>query len=178
MTDKQGQLRSARALRLNVRVAGTFEHVLNEHDRLDHLAAKYYRQPAAWWHICDANPEFLSPLALIGSEPMYTDQFPLVFANRQTVPQINDTIRQIAEMNGVERVTLTHTTQIVPITPVANVTVQAEWFEWVLVVVYNGTLLTTAEIGAAITAAGITVGMPRRMRRVGKRIIIPPDSPR
>ena len=31
-------------------------------DRLDQLAYTYYGQPRKWWRICDANPEFLSPL--------------------------------------------------------------------------------------------------------------------
>jgi hypothetical protein len=181
LTDKRGQLRSARTLRLNVRVNGTFEHVLNENDRLDHVAAKYYRQPRAWWHICDANPKFLSPLALIGDEPIYTDEFPLVFADPTAVPQLDDAIHQISDLNGVEKVTLTHTVEIVPrlvaISPGVSITVQAERFAWALEVVYNGTLLTTVQIGAAITAAGIAAGSPRRIRRIGKRIIIPPNTP-
>ena len=39
---------------------------MNAGDRLDQLAYKYYGQPLQWWHICDANPDFLSPLAPLG----------------------------------------------------------------------------------------------------------------
>ncbi|MBN1655966.1 MAG: hypothetical protein JXA30_19520 [Deltaproteobacteria bacterium] len=36
---------------------GVIEHKLVPEDRLDRLAAYYYRDPAKWWLILDANPE-------------------------------------------------------------------------------------------------------------------------
>ena len=42
-------------------VTGTFRHVLADGDRVDQLADRYYGDPMAWWQICDANSDFLSP---------------------------------------------------------------------------------------------------------------------
>ncbi|MBT8338602.1 MAG: hypothetical protein HKP58_02875 [Desulfatitalea sp.] len=36
---------------------GVIEHLVTPDDRLDRLAAYYYRDPAKWWLILDANPE-------------------------------------------------------------------------------------------------------------------------
>jgi hypothetical protein len=34
---------------------GRFGHVLNEGERLDHIAWRYYRDAERFWRICDAN---------------------------------------------------------------------------------------------------------------------------
>lgn len=34
---------------------GRFGHVINESERLDHIAWRYYRDPERFWRICDAN---------------------------------------------------------------------------------------------------------------------------
>ncbi len=75
--DAQGRVLASKDLRLLPEVTGTFRHRVQAGDRLDHLAHKYYSQPLQWWHICDANPEFLSPLALLGEEAIVTARFPL-----------------------------------------------------------------------------------------------------
>ena len=38
---------------------GVIEHRVVPEDRLDRLAAHYYRDQAKWWLILDANPEIL-----------------------------------------------------------------------------------------------------------------------
>jgi len=38
---------------------GVLEHVVDENDRLDLLALKYYNNSRLWWKILDANPEIL-----------------------------------------------------------------------------------------------------------------------
>lgn len=63
-TDAKGRKLASKSLRLPPEVSGTFLHTVEEVDRLDHLAYKYYKQPRKWWRICDANPEFMSPQAL------------------------------------------------------------------------------------------------------------------
>ena len=64
--DENGRARRSKGLRLVPSVSGNFIHTIESDDRLDQLAYKYYRKSKTWWHICDANPDFLSPLDLLG----------------------------------------------------------------------------------------------------------------
>ena len=64
--DAQGRVRLTKDLRPLPDVRGQFLHTVDAGDRLDLLAYRYYGQSVKWWRICDANPEFLSPLALLG----------------------------------------------------------------------------------------------------------------
>ena len=74
-TDADGRTLVSKTLRPLPQAPGTFRHTVEEADRLDHLAYKYYQEPRKWWRISDANPEFLSPQALLGKEPIVTDRF-------------------------------------------------------------------------------------------------------
>ena len=60
-TDAEGRTLASKTLRPLPEAPGTFRHTVEDVDRLDHLAYKYYRQPTKWWRMSDANPEFLSP---------------------------------------------------------------------------------------------------------------------
>lgn len=183
--DKRGQLRRAMPLRIHVRTTGSFEHVLNEQERLDHLATKYYREPRAWWQICDANPEFLSPLALIGREPITTVHIPLRLADATLVPNVNRLLNRLRAREGVQHVTLTHTVEIqhvrLPDTAGAGGTDEhavwgeVEFFQWAVTVVYNRVLVDSGAFEAELRASGIQTLPPTHEQRVGKRIIIPPD---
>ena len=75
-TDAEGRTFASKTLRPLPQVSGTFRHTVEDADRLDQLAYKYYREPRKWWRMSDANPEFLSPQALLGKEPIVTDRFP------------------------------------------------------------------------------------------------------
>lgn len=70
--DSQGRVLPAKDIRLLPTVTGTFQHLVSQGDRLDQLAYTYYGQPLDWWHISDANPAILSPLALLGDGPVTT----------------------------------------------------------------------------------------------------------
>ena len=75
-----------RTLRLLPEVTGSFRHTVDAGDRLDQLAYTYYGQPLQWWRICDANPEFLSPLALLGTGRRWSRRaFPLPTRRRPAV---------------------------------------------------------------------------------------------
>src|SRR5262245_65473359 len=76
-TDVEGRTLVSKTLRPLPEAPGTFRHTVADADRLDHLAYKYYRQPTRWWRISDANPEFLSPQALVGKETIVMDRFTL-----------------------------------------------------------------------------------------------------
>jgi nucleoid-associated protein YgaU len=47
------------------RPPGVIEYVVVAGDRLDQLAARFYQNPAKYWLILDANPEYLDPLLLL-----------------------------------------------------------------------------------------------------------------
>lgn len=77
--DPKGREFASKAMRLLPVVEGVLEHVVEDSDRLDHLAYKYYQQPRSWWRICDANPAFMSPRSLIGKEPIKVAKLPVVY---------------------------------------------------------------------------------------------------
>lgn len=80
--DQVGQAQQAKSLRLIPEVTGDFEHIVEDSDRLDHLAHKYYQRSRHWWRICDANPAFLSPLEMVGHEPIHKVCFHLLWNDK------------------------------------------------------------------------------------------------
>jgi hypothetical protein len=102
IADARGRSLPSKALRLLPQMSGDFMHIVEEIDRLDHLAFKYYQQPTKWWHICDANPDFMSPLALLGTEPLVTTRFTLAF--QELDPPWAVLFRELAEKRGVIQV--------------------------------------------------------------------------
>ena len=53
-------------IRLVVRSAPQFAHVVEQGERLDSVAAAVYQDPESWWRIADANAD-LDPQALTAS---------------------------------------------------------------------------------------------------------------
>ena len=98
--DAKGRVLASTSLRPTPPVSGEVLHTLAEGERLDHLAETYYRQPRTWWRICDANPAFLSPLALLGHAPSTTTQFPLTWTG--TEPPWSGLLQTLTETLGVE----------------------------------------------------------------------------
>lgn len=176
-TDARGRTLASKALRRLPSVSGTFQHTVEDGDRLDHVAYKYYRQPTKWWRISDAHPEFLSPQALFGKEPIVTDRFPVTFNGPQ--PPWTALTRSLNERVGIETVIVVETVQLAPESRTVGkqtVTVQAERFERAVVVTYNPLNITTSTICSLMTASGFVVGQPERATRVGQQITIPQDS--
>lgn len=176
--DKKGRVLASRDLRLLPDVSGTFLHTVEEVDRLDHLAYKYYKQPRKWWRICDANPEFMSPQALLGKEPIVTDRFPLTFHGNGTQPPWADLLMNLSETLGVEDVKVVDDIRLVPEEQTINgqlVTVYAEHFERAVIVKYNRMILSAENLASIITDTGFEVSQPENVSRIGKKIVIPPD---
>ena len=176
-TDAKGRTRASKALRLLPSVSGTFQHTVEDGDRLDHVAYKYYQQPTKWWRISDANPVFLSPQELFGKEPRVTDRFPVTFNGPQ--PPWAALTSSLRERVGIETVTVVETVRLAPeARTVGNqtVTVQAERFERAVVVTYNHLNVAASTIRSLITASGFGVGQEERATRVGQQITIPQDS--
>lgn len=178
-TDARGRTVASKALRLLPTVSGTFLHTVEGVDRLEHLAFKYYQQPRSWWRICDANPEFMAPQALLGKEPVVTARFPLTLRTEDGLPPWAELLGQLAAMVGVERVQVVEEeVELVPQqrdvdgTPV---TVVVPRYERAAIVTYNQMNVDAGEIVQVIVGAGFAVGQREPIGRVGKPIVIPPD---
>lgn len=176
--DARGRTVSSKALRLLPAVSGAFLHTVEGVDRLEHLAFKYYQQPRSWWRICDANPEFMAPQALLGKEPIVTVRFPLTLRAEEGLPPWAGLLRQLAAIVGVERmqvvekeVELVQQQRDIADT---QVTVIVPRYERALIVTYNQMNVGTGELVQVMAKAGFAVGQPEPIGRVGKPIVIPP----
>ena len=149
---------------------------MEDADRLDHLAYKYYQQPRKWWRLSDANPEFLSPLALLGKEPIVTDRFPVTFDGAQ--PPWAALVQNLTQHVGVEEVKVVEEIHLAPKAQTVggrSVTLHVEQFERAILVTYNQLNMSARDLAGIITASGFAVRPPERLGRVGKQIIIPRD---
>ncbi len=178
MNDAEGRPVVSKTIRLLPGVTGTFFHTIEEGDRLDHLAYKYYKEPTRWWRICDANPEFMSPQALIGKEPVVTTYFPLGF-DGEGLPSWCDLRRSLMELVGVEQVGIVDEIHLVQ-TGIEfggeEVTIEAEKFERALIITYNRMNVDAKVLLDTIASGGFTAGEPNDIGRTGKKIVIPPKG--
>jgi len=173
---------------------GDFQHIVESPDRLDHLAYRYYREPRKWWNICDANPEFLSPLALLGDESRVTVRFPLYSKQdspwTDLLPKLPLIIQSLIEAVGVLKVDdilvdgQVNWSEVKK--PAGNgqcAEVLQDW-RYSLRITYNTQEIDLAPLAAVIETAlekavgqdKFAVGAPERVERLGKSIIIPPDT--
>jgi hypothetical protein len=172
--DSQGRMLAATDLRLLPDVTGTFRHTVDAGDRLDQLGYKYYSQPLQWWNICDANPEFLSPLALLGKEAVITTSFPVTVSG---TPPWAALFRSVQGMLGVEDVQISENILLVSQQVTAGgqtITALVEQFSRAVLVTYNRLNTTAATLAANIEAIGFLVGPFSDVGQVGQEIIIPP----
>lgn len=178
--DAKGRELKSKDVRLSPEVTGTFLHTVEEVDRLDHLSFKFYKQPRKWWRICDANPEFMSPQALLGKEPMVTHRFPLTYSGSEAQPPWANLMKQLSEMTGVEDLQIVDEAQVVPVDKIIidgeEVTIYDENFQRAVIVTYNQMNVSTKDLANTIEAVGFVVAEPQNIGRVGKSIIIPPDA--
>lgn len=158
--DSKGRLLTSKSFRPQPEVTGTFLHTIADGDRLDHLAYKYYNQPRKWWRICDANPEIMSPQALLGKTPFITQQFFLSFSSAQGQPPWSMLLRKITDQVGVKDCYLGDD-------------------ENSLIVTFNQITLQSSqlvEIVEEFNEFDFTVGHLQVIGRTGKQIVIPPDT--
>lgn len=160
--DAKGRGRRSLEPRPLTRRPAALLHTLVEGERLDALAQAYYRQPRKWWQICDANPDFLSPLALIGQEPLMTAVFAL--AGPDPFPWAN-LLALLEATLGVEEILVAD--ELTDAGPA-----RAAWVR------FNRLNATARELGEAIGAVpGVAVLGVSMVGRAGKQIAIPPDMP-
>lgn len=247
-TDEKGRTLESKSLRLLPGVSGTFLHTIEEVDRLDHLAYKYYKQPRKWWRICDANPEYMSPQSLLGKDSIKTTLFPVEWEG--SLQPWSDLLSGVSEMIGIENATvgtpnvpfadiqIFDGTLLVPIdagltadldtgvrtqelsTPLRlaledngitfihgarfSFVEENEWrvselmtmqyytfkleegtlnvyeslvrYSWLLMVAHNEMTASSQAVANRISTLGFSVGQPQPVGRVGKQIIIPPNT--
>lgn len=97
--DAQGDRFRGKNLRRIPFSAGTFLHTVQNSDRLDLLAMKYYGEPTKWWQICDANPQFEFPLDLLGRVPVKEEVFVLV--DGQAEDRFNALVQALTGLGAV-----------------------------------------------------------------------------
>jgi hypothetical protein len=174
--DAQGRVLAAKDLRLLPDVVGTFRHVVKAGDRLDHLSHQYYNQSLQWWQICDANPQFLSPLAMLGEEVVVTSKFPLTFTG-VGVPPWEALFRAIQGILGVENVQVLEHVQVLTEEQLIDgetVPVFENRYSWEVKVVHNQLNVTRDILADRIEDAEFEVGEPEEIGRLGHEIVIPP----
>jgi hypothetical protein len=164
--DPDGRTLLVKDLRPRPEVSGTFRHTLTGLDRLDHMAQTYYGKPRKWWRICDANPEFASPLGLLGQDPIETVRLP-VLPGGSPLPPWPVLLGALRAMVGVEDVVLAIELRDLAPGPaeVGVVTVR-----------YNRMNADPAALVLAAAAAGFPAGPPEPVGRLGKQIVIPPEG--
>lgn len=168
-TDEAGRELVTTTLRRRPHRTGTFHHLLRQGERLDHLGQQYYRRPHRWWEICDANPGVLSPLQLVGAEPVRQARMS-VPTDGAEVPW-HAVLTDLRATPGVDRVSLVDATDpTVGPGPDGTVTVLTLWF--------NEHSTSTAALAAVISAQGPTARLTVVSGPEGTSIIVPPPSGR
>jgi hypothetical protein len=175
-TDAKGRSLESKSLRLLPDVSGTFLHTVEEMDRLDHLAYKYYKQPRKWWRICDANPEFMSPRALRGKEPVVTYRFGLTWEDEAGPPPWANLRSQLIEKVGVLDVKIVEDVQLVQDVKTIDdkqVTMYVENYRRSVIVTYNQMNVNSEDLADIMDDVGFQMAQPVKIGRLGKNIIIP-----
>lgn len=162
--DAHGRVTLARDGRMLPATAGTFRHVVSDGDRVDQLAEKYYGEPLAWWQICDANPQFLSPWALLGQEPVVTARFTVTPRDPDSSEALWSILfARLSALPGVEGVVLDDDPGADPAD-----------LRHHLVVTYNRLTRPARSLADAIIECGLAVEDAAVTSRLGKQIVIPP----
>jgi len=177
--DARGRLLAAKDARLLPTVSGEFRHMVAAGDRLDQLAFKYYSEPLQWWNICDGNPEFLSPLALLGRDGVITTRFPVAprSVSSPSSPPWADLFRSVMAILGVEGVGISEEVQLVQEKVTVGGHAKPVWmerFSRAALVTYNRRNVTAATVAAGIEAAGFEVAPFTDLDQLGREITIPP----
>jgi hypothetical protein len=174
--DAQGRMLASKDLRMLPQVTGAFRHTVTAVDRLDQLAYKYYNQPRKWWQICDANPQFLSPEALLGPEAVVTVRFPLTVTGGD--PPWAALFDHLRALLGVEDIQVEEGVAQAPGQQIVNgqpVPVWVDRYSRAVLVTYNPLNVDTASLATAIVTAGFDLVQPTVTGQLGQPIVIPPN---
>lgn len=172
-----GQSIHAAELRLPPPTIGTFQHRVEEAERIDNLANRYYHDPLAWWRIADANPAFATPDELLGNSPWITER--IAVAPPAGPTSWAATLAAAAALAGVAKLRREPGYRlIVELHTVAGerVEVVREEIDEVVIATYHAAVTDRAALIAVFTSAGFTVVGREPVARTGEAIIIPPGS--
>ncbi len=176
-TDARGRRLGSKTLRVMPDVAGTFQYAVEEGDRLDHLAYKAYKDSTRWWRICDANPEFMSPQAMLGKGPMATISVRVTFPGEGDPPWC-DLIRNLSALVGVEDVSIVDDIRLVEREMEYEgdtITYAGERATRSVAVTFNRMNTRKRAIVHEVRTLGFNTGEFFTISRVGKKIVFPPD---
>jgi hypothetical protein len=174
--NRAGQPISAAELRLPPPAPGTFAHLIQESERVDSLAHKYFRNPLRWWRIADANPTFVTPEEMLGTSPWATERIALTPPG--AAAPWGRTLAAAGALPGVRKVirASSYRLLVTPQTVLGQVIeVVTELVDETVLVTYNALVVDPAAVAAVFTAAGFTVTGREAVTRVGQPIVIPPE---
>jgi hypothetical protein len=175
--DPRGRVLPGTDLRPLPEVTGTLQHTVQQGDRLDQLAQTYYGQPLQWWHICDANPEVLSPLALVGAEPVVVTEFPVTVA--VDPPPWAELVRALSALPGVQAISVVDEVELTMVratggTPEDPPQVRVRPVRAVQVT-HNTAATPASKVGEAIAAGRFRLAGPTvEHGMIGRPIVVPP----
>ena len=168
----------SKSMRQIPEVSGIFQHVIDDNDRLDLLASKFYEQPVKWWRICDANPEFKSPFDLLGKSSVKTYRYRLTDSTLSSPFPWLELINILDEQLGVVHYKIHDRLMGLEEEIVdwfgTDVTVNKEIYERFIDIKINTQLITTENISLLFAATSLDVLSPELLGRVGRKMIIPP----
>jgi len=95
----QGERLRGKELRVIPPRPGRFLHLVRDGDRLDLLAFKYYGDPAKWWQIADANPEFEFPPDLLDRRPVVEER--LALTPQGFIARFDDLLKDLRQQGEV-----------------------------------------------------------------------------
>jgi hypothetical protein len=171
-----GQQINAAELRIPPLTPGTFQHRVQEAERIDRLANQYYRDPLGWWRIADANPAFATPDALLGNGPWSSERIALT--PPAGVAPWAQAIAAAAALAGVSQVVRDPSYRLLVELQLGA----GEWVEMVSEQIEEAVLVTyhakVADLGALLAVfadAGFAVVGRELLARTGRSIVIPPE---
>lgn len=176
--DAAGREQVVTALRRPSERPAAVRHVLEQGERLDHLGARYYRRSHRWWEICDANPGTLSPLHLVGQDPLRTATITVPLpAAPQPRPAWHAVLADLRAIPGVSGVSLTDVDTPLPggdATPVPAVLITVE----LNVNSVGHRTLAESVLADTVAAHGLDPSVSTGVGAAGSAIAVPPPSGR
>lgn len=172
--DATGRVVASKDIRPLPDVTGTFRHTVHAGDRPDQLASTYYGDPLRYWRICDANPDFPSPLALVDREPLVTTRFPVTFDG--ATPPWSVLIAALSATVGVLAVSVVEDSTLVAVKRTVGgqeVTVLVDRFDRAVLVTRNAVNVTASALVTVLTDHGFGAGPPGDLGQLGRPIVIP-----
>jgi hypothetical protein len=171
-TDPAGRDHVATALRRPPERPTAIQHVVEQGERLDHLGERYYRRPHRWWEICDANPGVLSPLHLVGQDPLGVARITVPLPPPTTPPAWYAVLGELAALPGVDGASLTDIE--IPVPGGSGVTVPGV----LITVEFNANSISAGSLADTVAAHGVVPSMSAEVDAAGSMIAVPPLSGR